>query len=147
MSPATIREAMLLDEQALQKDSGLVDAKTAIAAMLIAYLANGRSSAIERDEERAEELLRDALEHDPNDAQARKILGILRRVQSRLTEAQIELETSIAVDPNDTFSLRNLGSTLVQMGRPEAAIPYIEKSIRLSPQDPFIAPNYPKSGS
>jgi tetratricopeptide (TPR) repeat protein len=59
-----------------------------------------------------------------------------------LTEAQIELETSIAVDPNDTFSLRNLGSTLVQMGRPEAAIPYIEKSIRLSPHDPFIAANY-----
>ena len=110
--------------------------------MLIAYLGNGWSSSVERDEGRAEELLRDALEHDPNDAQARKILGILRRVQGRLTEAQIELQTSIAVDPNDTFSLRNLGSTLVQMGRPEAAIPYIEKSIHLSPHDPFIAPNY-----
>ena len=79
---------------------------------------------------------------DPNDTRARGSLGILRRVQNRLSEARIEFETMIALDRNNTMPFRNLGLTLTQMGRPEEAIPYIEKSIRLSPHAPDISSNY-----
>ena len=110
--------------------------------MMDAKLANGWSSLVEQDQERAERLLLEILDREPNNGQAHKMNGILRRFQGRLSEARAELETAIALDPNDTFSLRNLGITRVQIGQPDAAIPYIEKSIRLSPNDPFIAPNY-----
>ena len=95
-----------------------------------ANLSNGWSRSVEQDQERAELLVLEVLDREPNNARAHKLKGILRRFEGRLSEAQAELETAIAFDRNDTFSLRNLGITLVQMGRPEAAIPYIEKSFR-----------------
>jgi adenylate cyclase len=142
LSSVTVQEVLLLDERPLEKDPGSVDAKIGIAAMMDAKLANGWSSSVEQDQERAERLLLEILDREPNNGQPHKMKGILRRFQGRLSEARAELETAIALDPNDTFSLRNLGITLVRMGQPDAAIPYIEKSIRLSPNDPLIAPNY-----
>src|ERR1700757_4182384 len=57
----------------------------------------------------------EVLERDPNDARAHIGLGILRRVQNRLDDARIDLETGITLDPNHTVAVRNLGLTLIQM--------------------------------
>jgi adenylate cyclase len=110
--------------------------------MLNTNLLNGWSSNVEQDQARVEQLVLEVLERDPNNKGAHLSMGHLRRFQGRLAEAQIELETAIALDRNNTFAFRSLGIAFVQMGRPEAAIPYFEKSIRLSPHDPFIAANY-----
>jgi adenylate cyclase len=134
--------ARLLYEQALEKDPGSIDAKIGIARALTREVANGWSRTVEQDEARSEQLLLEALEHDPNNAQVHRHMGTLRRSQNRLAEARAELETAIALDRNDTFSIRNLGLILVQLGQPELAIPYFEKSIRLSPHDPNVAANY-----
>jgi TolB-like protein/Tfp pilus assembly protein PilF len=145
-SAATVQEALQYAERALEIDPGLVEAKLGIAAMLDGRLTNGWSSSVEEDQARAERLLQDVLEHDPNDPRAHISLGVLRRFQNRLGEARIELETAIALDRNHTVAFRNLGLTLMQLGKPEAAIPYIEKSIRLSPHDPNIVNNYASLG-
>jgi adenylate cyclase len=142
LSAATTQEALQYAERALEIDPGLVEAKLGIAATLDGRLTNGWSSSIEEDQARAERLLQEVLEHDPNDPRAHISLGVLRRFQNRLGEARIELETGIALDRNHTLALRNLGLTLMQMGKPEEAIPYIEKSIRLSPHAPYIVNNY-----
>jgi adenylate cyclase len=105
LSSVTVQEALLLDERALEKDPGSIDAKIGIAAMMDAKLANGCSSSVEQDQERAERLLLEILDREPNNGQAHKMKGILRRFQGRLSEARAELETAIALDPNDTFSL------------------------------------------
>jgi TolB-like protein/DNA-binding winged helix-turn-helix (wHTH) protein/Flp pilus assembly protein TadD len=141
-SPEAVLEAQRLYEQALKMDPESVEARAGIAGMLISKVADGWSSSLEEDEARAEQLLHEALERDPNNEIARSNIGILRRLQKRLPEAQIELERAIALNPNNTWSLRHLGITLMQLGRPEAGVSYIEKSIRLSPQDPFIWVNY-----
>jgi adenylate cyclase len=114
--------------------------------MLNGRLTNGWTSSVEEDQARAERLLREVLEDDPNNPRAHISLGVLRRFQNRLGEARIELETAIALDRNHTVAFRNLGITLIQMGKPEEAIPYIEKSIRLSPHDPSIVANYSSLG-
>jgi TolB-like protein/DNA-binding winged helix-turn-helix (wHTH) protein/Tfp pilus assembly protein PilF len=145
-SAATVQEALQYAERALEIDPGLVEAKLGIAAMLDGRLTNGWSSSVEEDQARAERLLQDVLEHDPNDPRAHISLGVLRRFQNRLGEARIELETAIALDRNHTVAFRNLGLTLMQLGKPEAAIPYIEKSILLSPHDPNIVNNYASLG-
>jgi Flp pilus assembly protein TadD len=64
---------------------------------------------------------------------------MLRRVQNRLNESRIELESAIALDPNNARALQQLGLTLMWLGQPDAAIPQIEKAIRLNPHDPNIA--------
>jgi adenylate cyclase len=146
-SPATFEEALRLNERALEIDPESVFAKNNMASILDGYLSNGWSRSVQQDQARAEKLFREVLEHDPNDARAHFGLGILRRVQNRLDDARIELETGIAIDPNNTVAIRNLGLTLIQMGKPEEAIPHIEKSIRLSPHDPTVGNNYGALGS
>jgi TolB-like protein/class 3 adenylate cyclase/Flp pilus assembly protein TadD len=141
-SPATFDEALRLNQRALEIDPESVFAKNNMAQILVGFLSNGWSRAVQQDQARAEKLFREVLESDPNDARAHVGLGILRRIQNRLDDARIELETGIALDPNHTVAVRNLGLTLIQTGKPEEAIPYIEKSIRLSPHDPTVGNNY-----
>jgi adenylate cyclase len=145
-SAATVQEALQYGERALEIDPGLVEAKLNVASILDGKLTNGWSSSVEEDQARAERLLQEVLEDDPNNPRAHISLGVLRRFQNRLGEARIELETGIALDRNNTAAFRNFGLTLIQLGKPEEAIPYIEKSIRLSPHDPSIVYNYASLG-
>jgi hypothetical protein len=66
------------------------------------------------------------------------MLGVLRRVQVRLTESRIALEKAITLDPNNVYANRQLAWTLLFLAEPDAAITRGEKSLRLSPRDPYI---------
>ena len=99
------------------------------------------SSSGRENEERAEQLLIEALERDANNPAARRAMGDLRRLQGRLADSRIELETAIALDRNDKPALLNLDITL-WADQPELAIPFLEKSFRLSPHDPYVHANY-----
>jgi adenylate cyclase len=145
-SATTIQEAQRAFEQALEIDRSSVDAKLGLATVLVRKLAEGWSPPRREDQARAEQLLLEALERDTNRAAAHYAMGMLRRVQNRLTEAQIEFETTIALDRNHARSFFRLGQTLMYVGRPEAGIPHIEKAIRLNPRDPNIARPYANLG-
>ena len=101
-------------------------------------VSNGWSNSIEEDETRAEELLFDALGRDPNSSLAHYAMGMLRRVQNRLAESKIELETAVGLDPNNAFAFLLLGEVQMELGRPEAGIAHIEKATQLNPHDPNI---------
>ena len=60
---------------------------------------------------------------------ARICMGMLRRLQGRLTDARIELEIIIGLRPNNTLTLGQLGITLAFLGQPAEAIPLIERSL------------------
>jgi tetratricopeptide (TPR) repeat protein len=139
-------EALRTFERALEIDPGSVEAKIGAATVLVTNLGNGWSNSFQQDEARADHLLLEALEGDPNDATAHVTMGLLRRLQGRLGESKIDLETAIALDPNHAVALRQLGSTLIYLGQPEAAIPVIDKSMRLNPRDRFIANTYTALG-
>ena len=66
-------------------------------------------------------------------------MGMLRRVQNRLAESKIELETAVGLDPNNAFAFLLLGEVQMELGRPEAGIGHIEKATQLNPHDPNIA--------
>ena len=100
------------------------------------------SSSGRENEERAEQLLIEALERDANNPAARRAMGDLRRLQGRLADSRIELETAIALDRNDKPALLNLDITLLWADQPELAIPFLEKSFRLSPLDLYVHANY-----
>jgi TolB-like protein/class 3 adenylate cyclase/Tfp pilus assembly protein PilF len=137
-SLANTQEARQAFERALTLDPRSVDAKTGLATAFVTFVGNGWSGSVEQDQARAEELLRKALERDPDQSKAHYAMAALRQTQHRPAEAQIEAEKAIALDPNYTFAHYILGQTLLFMGQPQAAIPHIEIALRLSPNDPNI---------
>jgi tetratricopeptide (TPR) repeat protein len=118
-----------------------MSAKIGIALALVSNFWYGWSTLLRQDEARAERLLLEVFAVDPSDITARIAMGILRRLQGRLEESKIELESVPALD-RSVAGLRQLGATLVYLGQPEAAIQPLERSIRLSPYEANIGLNY-----
>jgi tetratricopeptide (TPR) repeat protein len=135
-SAANRQEAQLAFDRALELDSRSVDAKIGLATVLAANLLDQWSSSIQEDEARAEQLLVEALEADPNHSMARLARGRLRRFQARLNEARTELETAIALDRNNWAAFYQLAGVVLSLGEPAAAIPLFEKAIGLNRRDP-----------
>ena len=140
-SAANIQEALQLWERALETDPRSMSAKIGIALALVSNFWHGWSRSFEPDEARAERLLLEVFAVDPTDITARIAMGILRRLQGRLDESGIELESVPALDRN-IAGLRQLGATLVYLGQPEPAIQHLERSIRLSPYEANIGLNH-----
>jgi adenylate cyclase len=145
-SVANRREAQRAFEQALEIDHRSVDVRIGVGLVLATNVADGWSSSVEQDKARAEQLLLEALERDANRPMAHYAIGMLRRVQNRLTDAQIEFETAIGLDRNNARAFYQLGVTLLWLGQPQAGIPYIEKAVRLNPHDPNRANFYASLG-
>jgi TolB-like protein/Tfp pilus assembly protein PilF len=134
LSVANRQEAQQAFERALEIDPRSIDARIGIALLLTNGPDGSRTFVLE-DRERAEKLLREALELDANRSMAHAAMGLLRRTEDRQAEAQAELETAIALDRNNAWAIRQLGITFMLTGRPEPCIPYVEKALRLNPRD------------
>jgi adenylate cyclase len=126
-------------EQALEIDPRSVDAKIGAATILVSNVGVGSSPSPQQDMTRAERLLLEANERDPQNSNAHEVLGRLRRIQNRLDESRIEYETAVELDRNNSHALLGLGQTLMFLGRPEEALDPIEHAIRLDPRSPNVA--------
>jgi adenylate cyclase len=122
-------------ERALALDPGLADAQIGTAGVLLGNIADGWSASPQEDIMRSEQLIGEAISQNPNQATARLVAGILRRLQNRLAESHIDLKTAIALEPENATAHCQLGYTLLCLGDPEAAIVEIERGIRLGPQE------------
>jgi len=142
LSAANRKEAMQAFERAQAIDPHSLDAEIGIAAVLAVNVADGSTERPKEDEARAEKLLADALQRDPNRPQIHVTMALLRRLQNRLAESRIEWERAIALDPNNAVAYGQLGVTLIYLGEPAAAIPLEQKRLRLNPNDPNIALAY-----
>jgi adenylate cyclase len=141
-SAAVRQEALRAFERALELDPTSAEARIGIGTVLVDDLALRFSGSRDRDKARADQLLREALEHEINSSMARFAVGVLRRLQNRLNDSRLELETAIALDRNNARAFQQLGLTLMWLGQPEAAISQIERAILLNPQDPNISSYY-----
>jgi len=139
---ANRKEAQRDFEQALKIDPNLVDAKIGLATVLVVNINDGGSESPPADEERAERLLNEALQQDPNRSPLHGTIALLRRLQNRLPESRSEWERAIQLDPNNAIAYGQLGVTLLYLGEPDATVPLEEKRIRLNPNDPNIAVAY-----
>jgi adenylate cyclase len=141
-SAAATLEAQRAFERALEIDPRSVDARVGIAAVLLVNLVGNfaprADSSFEQDSARAEQSLLEAIESDPNHSAAHSNMGLLRRVQNRLTEARIEFEAAISCGANDAYTHGQLAWTLLLLGQPRAGLVQAEKILRLSPRDPTI---------
>ncbi len=120
-------------EQAFARDPDFSQARFWIASVLVANVADGWSKSIEADEARAERLLLDVSRVNADVPEVHACLGVLRRLQGRLSDSKIALELAISLAPNYSLAFGQLGQTLINLGQPEAAIPHLERSLRLAP--------------
>jgi adenylate cyclase len=135
VSKANKHAALNCFEQALAIDAGSIGARIGIAGTLVTNVADGWSQSVEHDVARAEQVLLDVLRDDADIPEARGYMGLLRRLQGRLSDSMIELEIGLGLDPNNVRANLQLGWTLINLGRPDAAIPQLERCIRLAPHD------------
>jgi tetratricopeptide (TPR) repeat protein len=129
-------------EQALAADAGSIGARIGIAGVLVGNIGEGWSQSVEQDLARAEQLLLDVLHDNADIPEARGYMGLLRRLQGRLSDSMIELEVGLGLDPNNVLANMQRGWTLITLGRPDAALPQIERCIRLAPNDRLTPVNY-----
>ena len=132
-SAAGLQEALRAFERLLEIDPSSAAAKWGIGYALCINVANFWSTSVQQDLARAEPMLLQVIEKDPNLARGRMVLGLLRTLQNRLDESRIELETAIDLDPNFATSFWLLSGTFLYLAQPDAAIVEIEKGLRLIP--------------
>ena len=141
-----MKEARQAFERALEIDPRSNDARVGLAKALGEAVTSAAGSA-SQDIPRAEQLLVEAIERDPNSSLAHEAMGTVRlRQKNRLREAQIELETALALDRNNISAVRQLGWASANLGEPEACIAQGEKGLRLNPRDPMIWATYAQLG-
>jgi TolB-like protein len=143
-SMANNQEALRAFERALELDPRSAEARIGIARVLVGRVANAWNSTsfqqdgVQKDLARGERLLFEAIESDPNQPMAYGVMGLLRRMQSRLNESRIAYEKAMTLDPNFEWANMQLGWTRLFLGEPGDAIAHGKKSLRLSPRDPSI---------
>jgi TolB-like protein/Flp pilus assembly protein TadD len=135
-------EARRLFERSIDRDPNFVSALVGLAHVLEGY----SNSPIE-DRQRADELLRQALDLEPNQAATHFVLGKLRQSQGRLPEAAEAFQTAITLDRNYARAYLYLGLTSMLLGRPEETITLAQQAMRLNPRDPNIADHFWIMGS
>ncbi len=143
---ATLQKAQKLFERALEIDPLSIDARIGLARGLGMGVGGALSSSGPQDLVRAEQLALEAIERDAKRSMAHQAMGLVRRMQHRLREAQIELETALALDPNNYDAVLQLGWVFTNLGEPDAAIVQAEKALRLSPRDPGTSSSYANLG-
>jgi len=128
ISAATLQQRQRFFEQALEIDPLTIDARIGLARTLLNKVGNHFSSSAPQDMARAEQLLLETLEHDPDRSAAHVEMGLLRRLQGgRLSESRMEHETALALDPNNLHAVQQLGWTFLHLGEPDDAIAQGEK--------------------
>src|SRR5262249_23208855 len=86
-------------------------------------------------------LLSDALNANPDDGEAHRVLGDALLALGRLDEAGSHYAKALSLDGDDALAHRGLGFALHRAGRVREAIPHYEAAITLGDDDPEIHNN------
>lgn len=115
---AGLQEALQVYDRALEIDPKSLSIKWGIGFALCVNVAYYWSTSPQEDLTRAEPLLIQAMEQDPNNFRVRTTLGFLRRLQNRLDDSLVELEKAVALAPHHPDPFWMLRTTLITLGEP-----------------------------
>jgi TolB-like protein/Tfp pilus assembly protein PilF len=124
--------------KALERDPQNVSAQIGIAA----YHARMGAQVLDIDPDghrkKAEEILRQVLNRDPNSSQAHFYLALALNKLPTLPEALEHLERATSIDPSDASAHAQIGNALIRSGRPADGLKHVHYAMRLSPRDPVM---------
>jgi adenylate cyclase len=92
----------------------------------------------ERDLQRADELVSQALALDPNSAFAHQEKAWVLLDQGRADQAMSEAERALSLNPTMADAYANMGWASMTLGHFEKGLQFFDKAIRLSPHDPIL---------
>ena len=124
---ATLERAQAAVDAALKLDPGLADAWVSLG-----YVESSRGGGIDRQAE----VLRRAVELDPNHAMARKGYGLALMDLGRFEESAAQLEQAARLDPLSAIVQLNLGGALEAQRRFRDAASRYRKAIEIDPLMP-----------
>ena len=102
------------------------------------YLYLGRLAAVRKAPERAETLLRRAIELKPDFVEAHHTLGVLYLDQRNYARARESFATVLRLDPSRPLARVNAGTAAARLGRFEEAAEHFEKALELGRDDASV---------
>ena len=81
----------------------------------------------------AERLYADILKTDPDDFDARHLLGVIRHQQGRSAEAIDLIAAALTVNPDSARALANYGLILSELGRLDEAVTALDRAVAANP--------------
>jgi TolB-like protein/Tfp pilus assembly protein PilF len=133
------RRAESYFRQALERDPESLAAQIGLGAYhaRIGALALDTESDVHRA--KALEILRAALQRDPQSSTAYFYIGLALNSHATLPQSIEATRRAIELNPSHPSAYAHLGHGLSRMGRPAEGLEYIRYAMRLSPRDPTMA--------
>ena len=128
-------EAQAVARQALSMDPSSAGAMKVLASCLYHQVVSGWTTTRGRAFAEARDSGEWAVAIDPNDAEARQILGLIYLGYSRHDEALAELKAAVDLNPNYAQGFVSLATCYTYLGESEKALPLFEQAIEISPRD------------
>jgi tetratricopeptide (TPR) repeat protein len=107
------------------------------ADMVVAFYQAGLAEMRAGCHAEAESYCRQALDQNPDYADALHLMGLLSLQHQQYDAAAEWLSRAIRSDPQPLY-LRSLGTTLLKQGRREEALQVVDKAVQLKPDDPDL---------
>ncbi len=128
-------EAQSIARKALSIDPASVGSMKVMASCQYHEVISGWTTERRRILEEALGFAEQAVRADPNDAEARQILGLVLLGFSRHDEALSELRSAVELNPNYAQGYISLGTCYNYLGELDKALSLFEMGTRLSPRD------------
>ena len=138
-SPFNGRETRRHFGLALEADESAVEAMSGLAMTVARDLSNAWSESPGPDRALVEDLVRRALEADPDNTDAYYAQGLLFRALGRIDDGIRAFETGLEIDPNHYLCMTGLAFLHYFGGNAEKAIEMSDDLLRISPRDPHLA--------
>jgi DNA-binding SARP family transcriptional activator/TolB-like protein len=132
------QQALALFHQALERDPQNLSAQIGIGAYHARMGVQVLDGEPGKHRAKAQQILRQALQRDPNSSRAHYYLAVALNQLPTLPEAQQHLERVIRIDPSDASAYAQIGNGLIRTGRPSDGLENVRYAMRLSPRDPVL---------
>jgi len=128
----SIRQSIRHFENVLQIDPTFTQAILQLADAKLGLLNTGASYDMTLITE-AENLVNTALERDPDDGSAFRILGTISRWRGQWDQSLAQVQRALELSPSDSVAMVNLGEIYMIHGDLDAADQAFERALRLDP--------------
>ncbi len=86
---------------------------------------------------KAERILQQIAKSARNIFEVEHLLGVVKLVQGRFSEAEVHLKAAVALNGSSDEALSNYGYALKSLNRPQEALAYFTRALAVNPRNPL----------